>query len=310
MQLRKNLVFRNLICAGLLVMWPAVSPAMASDARAARNEAADAAASGDTLTVDLEFEFYFGGLHVLSLVADGAVGPVNYRLNSELRTRGLTDLFFRSVIRSHSAGRFAPETASAAIPAPKPLPRSFETASDGRWGARRVTIDYADGDPRQIAAEPPYNRDNRTPVSDVLRRATVDPQTAALLSIAAGASERSCGGSVPVFDGRRRYNLNFTYLGTDELRPGKQGFYAGPAVRCRLVYERIAGFDEAYAREHGDGREHEVTIWIAAFADGRLHLPVRMMADTRFGKALGHLRDIDIGMTDKPVRAARLDANG
>jgi hypothetical protein len=306
MLLRTMRVFRKLGGA-VLLMWPLVYPAMASDAPAAR----DAQVAEDTLTVDLGFEFYFGGLHVLSLAAEGAVGPTRYQLESELRTRGLTNLLFRSVIRSHSSGSFAAKAAEiAATDILRPVPQTFETASDGRWGARRVTIAYADGDPQQVAAEPPYNQDNRAPVGDALRRDTVDPQTAALLSIATGAGERSCGGSVPVFDGRRRYNLNFTYLGADELHADKQGFYTGPAMRCRLVYERIAGFDEAYAREHGDGREHEVTIWIAAFADGRLHLPVRMMADTRFGKALGHLRFIDIDASDKPVRAAGLDANG
>lgn len=294
-------------CLGvLLLMCLAGFPVLASATQAM----GDRPASDEALTVDLGFEFYFGGLHVLSLVADGVVGKADYRLKSELRTRGLTDLFFRSVIRSHSAGGFAADAAATDVAATLPLPRNFETASDGRWGARQVTIDYMDGDPHQVAANPPYNHDNRAPVSDELRRDTVDPQTAALLSIAAGAGEKSCGGSVPVFDGRRRYNLNFTYLGTDELKTGKQGFYSGPAVRCRLVYERIAGFDEAYAREHGDGKEHEVTIWIASFAEGRLHLPVRMMADTRFGKALGHLRFIDIRSSDTAQRAAGLGTNG
>lgn len=253
--------------------------------------------------VDLAFEFYFGGLHVLSLTADARLTPADYGLNSRLRTRGLANLFFKSVIEARSRGAIMPGSGDDVRPVL--VPASFATDTDGKWGARSVAMTYDAQGPVNIEVEPPYHQDKRLPVGPEMRRATLDPQTATLLSLAFRRGVQSCNGSIPVFDGRRRYNLNFKYLGEDRLQGGGKGIYSGPALRCRLVYERIAGFDEEYAREKGDGREHAVTLWIASFEEGRFQLPVKMMADTRFGKALGHLSALQFSSNPVQVTSRR-----
>ena len=141
----------------------------------------------------------------------------------------------------------------------------------------------------------------RFPVSEDLKHRTVDPLSAALFVTLGSSASRDepCGETVPVFDGKRRYNLNLTYVGTEDINLGRNGGYNGEALRCRLQYERVAGF-----KPPKPGRTRTpvppIDIWLAPFHDGRLLVPVRMQADSDFGGAV--VRATDLTVRTEPAK--------
>jgi hypothetical protein len=104
-------------------------------------------------------------------------------------------------------------------------------------------------------------------VSPALQQGTIDPLTATLAAI-----ETGCRGTLRVFDGRRRYNLNMTDMGEAEVEAASQQLYAGPARRCRAVVEALGGFWQTDPRQS----ETPTTLdsWIAVPHAGMPPLPV------------------------------------
>ena len=74
-----------------------------------------------------------------------------------------------------------------------------------------MTLD--DGAVKELSAETQKPAADRVPVTEAHRQGIVDPMTALLMPMAAPAtalSKEDCQRTLPVFDGRRRYDLKLT----------------------------------------------------------------------------------------------------
>jgi hypothetical protein len=120
-----------------------------------------------------------------------------------------------------------------------------------------------------------------TPVEPAQLAGTVDNLTAYLRLERQVARGGGCALTVPVFDGRHRYDLKFSDLGRTSLTPEDGQKFVGPAQACRMVREAIGGFYVDKKREEG---AHSGTIWYASqLMPGDIAVPVRMNMDTEIG---------------------------
>ena len=71
---------------------------------------------------------------------------------------------------------------------------------------------------------------------------TLDPLSGLVYSLSGVSvtSDKPCGETVHVFDGRRRYDIELKYSGQDKVKTDDG--YSGPAVKCTVTYKQIAGF--------------------------------------------------------------------
>src|SRR5213076_1399454 len=98
-----------------------------------------------------------------------------------------------------------------------------------------------EGSVKELAASPPPGWDH-VPVTETNRQGVVDPLTAMLFSAATageGLSQEACRHTLPIFDGRQRYDLKLSFKRMDKVTAEKG--YAGPVVVCSVGYEPIAG---------------------------------------------------------------------
>jgi hypothetical protein len=91
----------------------------------------------------------------------------------------------------------------------------------------------------------------------------IDPLSAMLVPIPGpnGAlSQEACRRTLPVFDGRNRYDLKLAFKRMDKLSED-QG-YKGSVVVCALSYEPIAGHGGStpLAKYLSEGREMEIAL--------------------------------------------------
>jgi hypothetical protein len=94
---------------------------------------------------------------------------------------------------------------------------------------------------------------------------------------------------VPVFDGRRRYDLQYEDRGIQELKRSTYSAFAGPARACRVKQHRIAGF----STDPTDGEKaDEASIWIADVLPGAPPMPVRIELDSSWGYVYAHLAEV------------------
>jgi len=158
-----------------------------------------------------------------------------------------------------------------------------------------VLIGYEDETPFLEASEPSYSQHRQTfPVADEQRVGALDPLHASLrvLMGMTFSQETPCGNRVPIFDGRRRYDLVFSYMGTETIRVLNGEVWDGPVTVCNLHYEEVAGF-----RPHPEDDElprPPLVLYIAEIADGQFHIPVRVRATTPFGPLILSARELNI----------------
>ncbi len=212
-------------------------------------------ATAQDFAVALGYDVRWGPLRVLSMQLESEVGGDRYHATTTLKTEGLIGRLFPWRARSESFGRREGATL-----------RPERHRADGTYRSERrvVEIDYQpDGTVRAVITPQPEH-DWRAAVPEALQRATIDPLTASLLAVGT-----ECRGRLPVFDGRRRYDLRLEERPPAPVPGARDALYAGPARRCRAVVEAQAGFWRSDPRD--SEQPTYLDVWIAA---PRADLPV------------------------------------
>jgi hypothetical protein len=93
-----------------------------------------------------------------------------------------------------------------------------------------------------------------------------------------GLSQEACRHTLPVFDGKHRYDLKLAFKRMDKVTAEKG--YAGPVVVCSVGYEPIAGHRPStpLVKYLSEGREMEIAL--APIAGKRLLAPFRLSVVT------------------------------
>ncbi|HMD63359.1 MAG TPA: DUF3108 domain-containing protein [Stellaceae bacterium] len=223
----------------------------------------------------LRFEVSAGpGLHVLTLGVTVDEAGEAYSIAAEAETRSLADLFLDLRSRLQVRGIIA----AGAL-----LPGAMRAETHRRGADFYTRIDYgANGSVTAEASPPPASP--VTPVTAAQMRGTVDQLTAYLALARTLARRGSCALALAVFDGRRRYDLNFTDAPAEAL-PG----FAGTNRVCLMARRRIAGFpaDRGASEKPDQGK-----LWFARLMPGDLMIPIRMDFDSEFGTFTADLAEL------------------
>ena len=241
--------------------------------------------------LDVAYTIAFWSIPIGGTSFDIRLTPTGYSTTSHFETSGIVSAFWQSIIDASSTGQLSPRGVS---------PTLYDSYYRRGSKHQRVKLTYAaDGLPVTYA-DPPYKQ-HKYPVTDAQKKEGQDPlgaATAVLVGIHESAST-PCGTVAPVFDGRRRYNIEFTYLRDEQVKLDN-GLYSGKAHLCQLHYNQIAGFKPKILKE---GRELPPAYgWFAeipsaAAPNGHYLLPVKLWASTGFGTATATLTQMKMDDT-------------
>jgi hypothetical protein len=169
-------------------------------------------------------------------------------------------------------------------------PRHFVSDTKAKKDARIVKLTYDGSRMPRLTATPPYDADDLKEVKPAQQKGTQDPVSAFLLPVN-NATANPCGRTVPVFDGKRRYNLTFTYQTKKKITP--EGWTKSlTAVVCTVRYEAIAPVEKKRKFTNMLRRNDDMKIWLAPFDEGRLYMPVRFEIRTPIGSAVMQLHNV------------------
>ena len=241
-----------------------------------------ASSVGAQSAMTTEYDVRYGPLTVLSLRATTESADGHYRTTTAARTVGVVAMLFPWQASATTEGR---------LEASGFRPLTHRSSGEYRGQRRSVVIDYGIGGAVVAAAEPPAENDYREPVPIALQQETVDPLTATLTALAS-----QCRGTVRVFDGRRRYDMELTDLGQADVPPSRGAVYAGTGRHCRTEMRTIAGFWRAEPRH--DERPARLESWIASPRPDLPPIPVYLELSSHRGTLSIHLT----AATAAPVR--------
>lgn len=258
-QSKASLPTAALISAFCLLAGPVSAPAMA-----------------ETLPTNLKVDYSIalGGFNLGTADVEANLGDGIYQLDATVKTEGIADQFFETTFALESRGSFSGNRVKPA--------RFISTYQDAD-SSRRVELTYPSRGAPVMTAEPAYG-DGFGPhvqLNDILM--TQDPISALLLPTMT-ATASPCDRSLPLFDGRRRYDLQLREDGMTEINGGENA-YNGPAMRCTVGMLPVAGYERKTLIKLL-AREDSIRVWLAPLEGSDVWIPVRMTLRTPFGGAI------------------------
>lgn len=257
----------NLALLAVLAVTPAANAAGGAGAEAP-------AIAGSQL--QMAMTLYAGGVTLGKVDLNATIRGDQYHAVSNLQTGGVVNAFWQSQIQATSTGTVA---AKAFRPS---LYDSFYTGRSDK--KQEVSLTYDDSGPVRLYADPPYSTTGYEVPADQ-QKATFDPLSAITYLVSGvGAADNPCSVVIPVFDGRRRYNIEISKI-KDTNVSMDNGLYKGHALLCQIKYRQLAGFKPKVIKEGASFPT--ISAWIVTFPSAVTGhdyvVPLRVWAETSYG---------------------------
>ena len=240
----------------------------------------------------LGYAVYVGGVQALSLGIDLDTGMQAYDMKLALRTEGLIGRIFPWSMQAFSRGRFADDRVRPANAGQRSLWNGRERATD---------MVYRQDGTIEVTAIPPRDDRMGPPVPVEQMTGTVDLVSAILSVLKHLQGGEPCQASVPVFDGRRRYDFNARPAGSTVLRKTPYLKFEGEATACRIFLRPVEGPARRGVIDLTD--ENAIMVWIARLVPDLPPVPVRLDMDTDLGAVRAYLANARRGVGEVPLIA-------
>ena len=249
---------------------------MSSPAMAAGGAGADESAAPSS-QLQMAMTIYAAGITVGKVDMDATIREGKYHVVSNLTTSGVVNAFWQSEIQATSSGTIGDKSIEPA------LYDSFDTNHASK--KQEVSLSYEQGNVPRLYAEPAYKtRGYEVPPDQ--QKNTFDPLSAVmfLTSGVALSADNPCAVTAPVFDGRRRYNIELTKIKNTTISMDN-GLYKGHAVVCSVKYRQLAGFKPNIIKQ--SEKFPPVEAWVVAFPSAvtgqHYVVPLKVWANTQYG---------------------------
>ncbi|HUT47873.1 MAG TPA: DUF3108 domain-containing protein [Alphaproteobacteria bacterium] len=243
-----------------------------------------AAADHPAYRMTTNYRVFWLGLPVFKGTVTGRALDGRYALAFKSEATGLLRALRRSEINATAAGLIEPARY-----------RALQFNLRAKWKEKRRSVDMnfaPDGGLRLSVS--PLEPGKRKPVPPTIAAAGLDPLTALLHSTTVPLNTPACSLTVPIFDGRRRFDVRLERVGTAKLEHLISPLLDREAVKCRIHVRRIAGFTKKEIKNMDKARDRHAVIWVSKLRRLKMWLPVRFSYMSRWGPATGRVVGIDI----------------
>lgn len=151
-----------------------------------------------------------------------------------------------------------------------------------------------------LTAQAPSPTPERVPVREPHKVGVIDPLSALLVPAAEGLVPDVCRRTLPVFDGRHRFDLRLAFKRMDTAR-AERG-YQGPVVVCAVAFQPIAGHRSNSTLTNFLAGGREIELWLAPVAGTRVVAPFRASVASMIGNLV--IRATQFEATPAPARRA------
>lgn len=189
-----------------------------------------------------------------------------------------------------SRGRVTPE-------GPEPSSYAFSFTNGGKNG-ERLRMTFGDGAVQKISITP-RKRPNPhiIPVTRAQLEGVLDPLSGAFLTARSSNPNGDlnvCNRTVPVFDGRQRFDLVLKPKKAVMVRNKTPGAYSGPAVICRVKFIPISGYPRGDPGIRHLSQTNEIEVWLIPVRRTQMYVPYRIVLPTPVGYGTAVVTSIQI----------------
>lgn len=263
---------------------PANIPAEAREARAATltKQAED--------SMSLGYNVYAGGFRALhaSLALD--LAQKEYKVGLDAKTEGFIGKLFPWAGKYETSGVKKQDALT---------PAEYAATSTWKDEEKQTRLEFKDGLLTTRYETETGHADSKKDIEAALAKDAVDMLTGAVTLLQNTNGMESCKGTVPVYDGKRRYNLHFKDAGQGKIYESRYSLFHGDALKCIVEVEPVAGFSKRdqkrgwlAVQNHTKERKKMPTIWLSRLTEDGPVVPVRMEISSSYGAVIAHLASI------------------
>ena len=136
------------------------------------------------------------------------------------------------------------------------------------------------------------------PVTKEQLEGVLDPMSGAFLSAHSenpNGDLTVCNQTLPVFDGRQRYDLVITPKRTVTVKRTTPTGYGGPAVICGVKFIPIAGYQPDNPGIRLMQQSNEIEVWLIPVRGTQMYVPYRIVLPTPVGHGSALVTSIQVG---------------
>ena len=263
--------FRSLVLGFCLIAAPL------SDAALAAGGAGAEQAGGPSSSLTLAMTIYAAGITLGKVDMDAKFVDGKYHVVSNLVTSGVVNVFWQSEIQATSNGTWSDHVLQPT------LYDSFYTGHTDK--NQEVSLTFENGTPVRLYANPSYPLTGYE-VKPEEKKSTFDPLSAVIyIASGVGADANSpCNVLAPVYDGRRRYNIQLTKVKDIAIKMDN-GLYQGPGLLCAIKYTQLSGYKPRVLKDANfPAIFARVAIFPSAIPGRKFAVPLRVWAESQYGE--------------------------
>ena len=160
------------------------------------------------------------------------------------------------------------------------ITKSKQIASSVHWSAS--------GDILSDVQQPPPDLDKVFPILDKLKQNVIDPYSAVMRQLDYIGANDKCAGSYAIYDGLRRFEMQFDTVGNIELVADRPFGFDGQALHCQITVFPKGGHRIESSWHKKPDKDRQLSVYLGRFPGG-LVLPVRFEIDAPIGTGVARL---------------------
>lgn len=233
--------------------------------------------ASETTRLDAAYSVYLTGIPIGRAEVTVELTESGFIASGSGKTSGLIRLISKGAGSMNVRGTFKGDRITASV---------FSGHLNTSRRDQKIELSVVNGFAKGYSIDPPQQdpEKRRVPITKETRTNVMDPMSAMLALVSKGdvLNPESCNRTLPIFDGRYRFNLVLTYLRTDKAAKRTDG-YQGPTLVCQVRYVPIAGHhaDAAAVKQMAENRD--MFVWLAPVAGTRALAPIKASVSTAIG---------------------------
>ena len=233
--------------------------------------------------IDLLYDISWGALHLAEATSQWQMQDNKAVILGSVKSDGIASLVsgFQSAssaeIKLH-ASEWHPIYLSLSR-----ITKSKQIASSVHWSAS--------GDILSDVQQPPPDLDKVFPILDKLKQNVIDPYSAVMRQLEYIGTYGKCAGSYAIYDGLRRFEMQFDTVGDIDLVADRPYGFDGQALHCQITVFPKGGHRIESSWHKKPDKDRQFSVYFGRFSVD-LVLPVRVEIEAPIGVGVARLNMI------------------
>ena len=233
--------------------------------------------------IDLLYDISWGALHLAEATSQWQMQDNKAVILGSVKSDGIASLVsgFQSAssaeIKLH-ASEWHPIYLSLSR-----ITKSKQIASSVHWSAS--------GDILSDVQQPPPDLDKVFPILDNLKQNVIDPYSAVMRQLEYIGTYGKCAGSYAIYDGLRRFEMQFDTVGDIDLVADRPYGFDGQALHCQITVFPKGGHRIESSWHKKPDKDRQFSVYFGRFSVD-LVLPVRVEIEAPIGVGVARLNMI------------------